>query len=74
MQPAAVPPAAAIRPAVLLNLPAAPFCKLPLAATVVITSVVVAVPFDDSGTLALPNTAFTSSEVAEEADKLTVPA
>jgi len=52
MQPAAVPPAAAILAAVLRKLPAGLFWKLP-AWAVVMVMVVLPVPPDDNATLAV---------------------
>ena len=53
MQPAAVPPAAAILAAVLRKLPAGLFFKFPLAWTVVMVMVVLPVPPDDNATAAV---------------------
>ena len=73
-QPATVPPAIAIWPAgVLRTLPAGPLRRFPLAATVVIVNVVVAVPFTANGTLELPNAPSTFSVLGPEATRLTVP-
>jgi hypothetical protein len=73
MQPAAVPPAAAIRPAVLRRFPPIPFWTLPVAATVVRVSVAVPVPPAVSATLAGEIVPFMLSEVAEVGVKLAVP-
>jgi hypothetical protein len=67
-QPATVPPATAMR-----TLPPAPLRIFPLAETVVIVSVVVALAPDASGILALPNEPSTFSVLGPEAVKLTVP-
>ena len=53
MQPAAVPPAAAIRAAVLRKLPAGAFLIFPVAAMVVMVMVVLPVPPDDKATFAV---------------------
>jgi hypothetical protein len=73
MQPAAVPPAAAIRPAVLRKFPPIPFWTFPVAATVVKVSVAVPVPPAVNATLAGETVPFMLSEVAEVADKSAVP-
>src|ERR1700744_1143438 len=78
IQPAAVPPAAAIRAAVLRRLPPGLFSIFPLAAVVVMVRVVLPVPPDDNATWAvcepvLPNPALALS-VLDEADTTAVPA
>jgi hypothetical protein len=73
MQPAAVPPAAAIRPAVLRKFPPIPFWTFPVAETVVKVSVAVPVPPAVNATLAGETVPFMVSEVVEVAVKSAVP-